>query len=155
MGDIPAYISTWLYGLSWPIVILAGIGIIVCVVTIIQAGEQRSKHEAKDVNWGLAAERQIMAIKALIAFAILYAVAWGCPPPDFQTKIVYRDRKTVEIVPYKSLFDECYNQMITDYRDPDEKKRRAYAYCHTASSAQVREQFQEMRTIPPERIPVD
>lgn len=136
----------FLYNLRIPVALLSAVGITICVVIGLHALKLRSHTkfadpENTDARWRTMATSQVAIILAIVA-----AIVWAIPSPDYDVRYVDRPTTVIKRVPvkvfsgtktvyqpstYQNVFDKCVDHY--DYHTDKD----VLSQCHTQAKEAV------------------
>lgn len=116
------WLSVYFYNLRLPLLLVAGIGILVCALVAFWSSQTRSSNANNSSMHIAAVERQLVCLKGSLLLAVAAALIWAIPSPTFDQKIVFKDRVVEKRIPvpvfkgekiihepstYQNVFDKC------------------------------------------------
>jgi len=126
------WLLTFANNLSWPVIIFSLVGMVFCGATILR-------------NISARGEAGMAAPVCFLLLAAMVSMFWAIPAPDYDMKIVYRDKiveKKVPVVKFTATKVitkvPLYKETFLDCMDHVEDSSSSNAQCHRQALEAVR-----------------
>jgi hypothetical protein len=131
------FLWVYAYNLRYPMMGFCGLGIALCLAIGLWSLGVKNKTAFASPENGDARWRTLTAAQSGVVLALVAALIWAVPAPNYAERIVYRDRTVEKKVPYikftatKTIFKQAaYKEVFDDCMDHVEDSAETNAQCH-------------------------